>query len=95
MNKIEFKECTELLVANYSKTLNIQILSIWYEELKNYSKEDYSNAVKKIIKNENFMPSLAKVKEYMKKPSWINEDIEIEPASEEEIKKLEERLKGR
>lgn len=92
MNKLEFKDITELLIINYSKKINVEILNIWYEEFKKYSKDEYSKAIKEIIKNEIYMPSLAKVKEYMKKPSWINEDIEIEPATEEEIKKLEEKL---
>lgn len=93
MNKLDFKEITDFLSINYSKQLDVKMLNLWYEELKTYSKERYEFAVREIIKNENFMPNLSKIYEYIKKPDWLNMDIPENKASEEEIKKLEERMK--
>lgn len=86
MNKIEFKEITDLLAINYNKELDLKILNIWYEELKEYPKCRYEFAVKQIIKNESFMPNLAKVVEYISKPDWLNMDIPENRATDEEIK---------
>ena len=93
MNKKEFINITKLLETNYSKELDIKILEIWYEELKEYPRVRYEFAVKEIIKKENFMPTLAKIIEYIKKPDWLNMDIPENLATDEEIKKLEERMK--
>lgn len=95
MTKLEFKEITELLMYNYNKTLDIKIISLWYEELKEYPKERYEFAIKEIIKQETFMPNLAKILEYIKNPAWLDIDVPINLASDEEIKKLEERMKNR
>lgn len=93
MNKAEFKEITDLLTINYGKSLDIKIITLWYEELKQYPKIRYEFAIKQIIKNENFMPTLSKVIEYINKPDWLDMDIPENTASDEEIKKLEERMK--
>lgn len=89
----DFMELTKLLEVNYSKQLDIKILDIWYEELKEYPKERYEYAVKEIIKKENFMPNLAKIFDYIKSPNWLDMDIQENPATPEEIAKLEERMK--
>lgn len=93
MNKKEFMEITKLLEINYSKQLDVKILELWYEELKEYPKYRYEFAIKEIIKNETFMPNLSKVFEYLKKPDWLNMDIPENPATPEEIKKLRQRMK--
>ena len=78
----KFIEITNLLEDNYSKKLKTQILDIWYEEL-----------AKEIIKKENYMPNLYKIKEYLEMPDWFYANIEENRATDEEISKLEERLK--
>lgn len=93
MNKKEFMEITKLLEINYSKQLDVKILELWYEELKEYPKYRYEFAIKEIIKNETFMPNLSKVFEYLKKPDWLNMDIPENPATPEEIAELERRMK--
>ena len=89
----KFIEITNLLEDNYSKKLKTQILDIWYEELKNYSDKLYYKVAKEIIKKENYMPNLYKIKEYLEMPDWFYANIEENRATDEEINKLEERLK--
>lgn len=94
MNKKEFMEITKLLEINYSKQLDVKILDIWYEELKEYPKERYEFSIKQIIKKETFMPNLSKVFDYITKPDWLDMDVPENSATPEEIKELEERIKG-
>ena len=92
MNKKEFREITELLELNYGKEMDTRILELWYQEFKPMSKEQYKDMVLTAIRNENFMPSLAKMIGY-KKPIWFNSDIKSEEATPEERAEMEELLK--
>lgn len=92
MNKKEFREITELLELNYGKEMDTRILVLWYEEFKPLSKEQYKSMVVEAIKNENFMPSLAKMLSY-KKPKWFYEEYKPEEATPEERAEIENFLK--
>ena len=52
MNKKEFREITEILEENYNKQMDTRILSLWYEEFKDYPANAYKELVIEIIKTE-------------------------------------------
>lgn len=92
MNKKEFREITELLELNYGKEMDTRILELWYQEFKPLTKEQYHGMVLDAIRNENFMPSLAKMISY-KKPSWFYTEYKPEEATPEERAEIENILK--
>lgn len=92
MIKSDFREITEMLENNYNKKIDNEIFKLWYEEFKNYSISEYENMIKEIIRNEEFMPSLARVIKY-KKPTWYGKDLKAVKATDEERQAVEEMLK--
>ena len=77
MNKKEFRNITEMLEENYNKQMDTRILELWYQEFKEYTPEMYKEMVIEIIKNEKFMPSLARMRE-LKKPIWFSVEVKKE-----------------
>ena len=63
MNIQEFKEGIELLQNNYHKKLSKEELNLFYDSLKNMTKDDYLNNIKKHIENNKYMPSIAELKQ--------------------------------
>lgn len=92
MNKKEFLEMTELLEENFNKKMDIRILEIWYQEFKELSKEQYKAMVVDAIKQEKYLPTLARMRE-LKKPMWMSIEINIEEASPEEVAEIEDLLR--
>ena len=92
MSKKEFREITEMLEENYNKQMDTRILELWYQEFKDYPADAYQKMVVEIIRNENFMPTLAKMRK-LKKPSWFSVEVKKIVPSEEERNYLEELLR--
>lgn len=92
MKKNEFKEITELLEENYNKKLDLRIFDLWYQEFKDLPKEQYKAMVVDAIKQEKYMPNMARMKE-LKKPIWMCIETSARIATPEEVKELEDFLK--
>jgi len=91
MNKKDFRNITELLEENFNKKIDIRILDIWYQEFKDLSVEEYKTMVIEAIKQEKYMPTLARMKE-LKKPAWFNVEIKVKEATKEEREEIEKML---
>lgn len=62
MTKSDFMEGVHLLQNNYGKTLTTEQLKLFYENLKDMSKDRYIANVKMNIKNNPFMPNIAQIR---------------------------------
>lgn len=62
MTKSDFMEGVHLLQNNYGKTLTTEQLKLFYENLKDMSKDRYIANVKMNIKNNPFMPNVAQIR---------------------------------
>ncbi len=62
MNKKEFMEGIYLIQDNYHKKLSKEQLELFYEQLKDMSKEKYIENIKKHISNNPFIPNIAQIK---------------------------------
>lgn len=63
----EFLEILKLLEENYDKKMTDNITKIWYDEFKHFDAIIFKHCVVEAIKNEQFFPTINKVKEYEKK----------------------------
>lgn len=71
----EFLEIISLLEKNYDKKLPDEIVKIWHGEFGTWGKELFRHAVVETIKNEQFFPTINKVKEYRDvNRTWVGED---------------------
>lgn len=61
MTKEEFLEGMTLLGVAYNKEFTQEQVSVWYSMLGEYSKEEFREAIKELIKTEEYLPSIAKV----------------------------------
>lgn len=62
MNKSEFMEGIRILQRNYNQTFDKEKLSLFYENLKDMSKETFLANVNKQIKTNSFMPNIAQLR---------------------------------
>lgn len=62
MNINDFREGIELLQNNYNKKLSTGQLKLYYENLKDMSKDRYITNVKTNIKLNPFMPNIAQIR---------------------------------
>lgn len=62
MNINDFKEGIELLQNNYGKKFTTEQLKLFYENLKDMSKDRYIANIKMNIKNNPFMPNVAQIR---------------------------------
>lgn len=67
MGKAEFTKCLKILTMAYSKDIDLDLITLWYSYLKNYSYETLFKAVNEIIRTKKFMPTIAEVIEYCNK----------------------------
>lgn len=62
MDKSEFMEGIHILQNNYNKTLSTEQLKLYYENLKDLSKDRFISNVKQAIKTNPFMPNIAQLR---------------------------------
>ncbi len=62
MNKIEFMEGVHILQDNYNRTLSETQLKLFYENLKDMSKDKYISNIKEYIKINAFMPTISQIR---------------------------------
>lgn len=62
MTKIEFMEGIHILQNNYGKKLTTEQLRLFYENLKDLSKDRYMQNIKEHIKTNAFMPNIAQIR---------------------------------
>lgn len=67
LTKNEFMEGIHILQDNYNRKLTGDQLRLYYENLKDLSKEKYINNIKEIIKNVPYMPNIAQIRSEQKR----------------------------
>lgn len=63
MTRYDFDEVTSELETFYEKKLNPTQKQVWFEELQDYTKEKYKQAVRKMFKTQQYRPTLSVVLE--------------------------------
>lgn len=91
MDRKDFRKITELLEENYNKKMDIRIFSLWYEELKDCTADEYESMVIEAIKTKKYMPTLAEMKE-LKRPIWFDIKVKKVEISVDDKRMLEELL---
>ena len=86
MNTNDFKEGIELLQNNYHKTFSTEQLKLYYENLKDMSKDKYLSNIKSNIKNNPYMPNIAQIRNLDK--IKIQENFEQRDYSNIDLDKL-------
>ena len=61
MKAIEFAKQMKILSISYNKDFNEETISYWYKHFENINKDILNMAVKKIVTNNKFMPSIAEI----------------------------------
>ena len=79
------KELFKMLSANYGKEPNVELHKLWNEELIDYDELYIEQAVKNILMNDKFFPTLSRIIEEIKKLPLIT------ITEEEKLKRMEER----
>ncbi|MBO7732058.1 MAG: hypothetical protein J6S67_05885 [Methanobrevibacter sp.] len=79
------KELFKMLCANYGKEPNVDLHKLWNEELKDYDELYIEQAVKDILINDKFFPTLSRIIEEIKSLPLIT------ITEEEKTKRMEER----
>lgn len=59
MDKKEFMEGINILQDNYNKKFSVNQLKLFYENLKDLSKETYLKNINDAVRNNKFMPNVA------------------------------------
>lgn len=62
MDKTEFMEGIHILQDNYNKKLSTEQLKLFYENLKDLSKEKFLRNIRQAIKTNPFMPNIAQIR---------------------------------
>jgi len=62
MTKADFMEGIHLIQNNYNKKLTTEQLKLFYENLKDMSKDRYIANIKQHIKSNQFMPNIAQLR---------------------------------
>ena len=62
MNKTDFMEGIHILQDNYNKKLSNSQLKLYYENLKDMSKDKFLCNVREEIRNNPFMPNIAQLR---------------------------------
>ena len=62
MNKQEFAKGIKVLELSYNQKFDEEKRDFWYRQLQDLSTERYFNNIKKIIKESNFMPNIAQIR---------------------------------
>lgn len=67
MNKEQFLRGMTFLGTAYKQEFTEEEIEVWYTLLKEFTEEDFTNAIKSLIKTEKFMPSIAHIAEHIAK----------------------------
>lgn len=67
MKAIEFTKEMKLLAMSYDKDFTEETINFWYQNFKNINKDIFTKAVKKVIANNKYMPSIAELLDICKK----------------------------
>jgi len=63
ISKDKFKKCVTRLEAAFMKTMPEASIKIYFEKLRGSNEDQFTNAVEYIIDNDNFFPSIARLRE--------------------------------
>lgn len=80
MTKEEFIKGLKFLGLAYNKEFTNEQASVWYDFFKDETYDDFRQAIKRVIPQENFIPSIARIKEelaYIKTPL-----LQLDPSDE-------------
>lgn len=72
MNKVEFMEGIHILQDNYNRKLTSSQLRLYYDNLKDMSKEKYISNIKEYIKTNSFMPTISQISDKTNKNKYQN-----------------------
>lgn len=72
MNKIEFMEGIHILQDNYNRKLTSSQLRLYYDNLKDMSKDKYISNIKEYIKTNSFMPTISQILDKTNKNKYQN-----------------------
>lgn len=74
MNKIEFMEGIHILQNSYNQKFSTERLKVYYESLKDMSKEQYISNIKQQIKENEFVPNIAQIRGKQKLSNFEQRD---------------------
>lgn len=92
MNKTQFTKGITFLAIAYNKEFTDEQVSVWYEFFKEENYDDFRSAVKRIIPKNQFMPSIAELKQEIALVS--NPVLQLKPDEEWENVRLAIRKYG-
>lgn len=72
MNKVEFMEGIHILQDNYNRKLTSSQLRLYYDNLKDMSKDKYISNIKEYIKTNSFMPTISQILDKTNKNKYQN-----------------------
>lgn len=78
MNKQDFLEGMTILGIAYDKEFTEEQVSVWYQMLGNYTKQEFKSAIQELIKTEEYLPSIAKITKTIAKTKVNLPDAEDE-----------------
>lgn len=78
MNKQDFLEGITILGVAYDKEFTEEQVSVWYQMLGNYTKQEFKSAIQELIKTEEHLPSIAKITKTIAKTKVNLPDAEDE-----------------
>lgn len=84
MSKEEFALAMVFLGTAYNKEFTSQQVSVWYEMFKEYKKEDFKTAIKRLINKNKYLPSIAEIKSEI---ALLN-NSELQLNAEQEFEKV-------
>lgn len=89
MNKQDFLEGMTILGVAYNKEFTEEQISVWYQMLGGYTKQEFKNAIQEIIKTEEYLPSIAHITKAIAKQK--TSDI---PSAEDEWQEVLKAVRG-
>lgn len=72
MSKQDFLEGMTFLGIAYNKEFTIEEIEVWYQMLGQYTKEEFSSAIKELIKTNKLLPSIAHITKTIAKQQITN-----------------------
>lgn len=62
MKRVDFAKGIKILEMTYNQKFDDEKLNFWYRQLLDLDKDIYFNNIKQIIKNSQFMPNIAQIR---------------------------------
>ena len=78
MTKQDFLEGMTILGIAYDKEFTEEQVSVWYQMLGNYTKQEFKSAIQELITTEDYLPSIAKITKTIAKTKVNLPDAEDE-----------------